>query len=161
MNTLDVMVHKHFGTWSQANVGSQYRGYHLINIHSVSMYFTFKNVYGTAAQRTLTITETPNTIVIPQGAYSLNTLNKYLLEAAGAIGPFVKVWMAKDGISGYEIKKYLTKADLQSDTNGIVQNVGAASELNLRLKNKTLFCERIKLWSSIIRGATNPTTDGS
>ncbi len=95
------------------------------------MYFNFKNICGTTAQRTLTVTETPNTIIIPEGAYSLTSLNKFLLEAAGAIGPFVKIWISRDGISGYEIRKYLTKADLQSDANGIVQNVGAASELNI------------------------------
>ena len=65
-------------------------------------------------------------------------------------------------MSGYDIRKYSTKADLQSDTNGIIQStVTNASPLNIRVKNKTLFCERIKLWSSVVRAGLNHTVDGS
>lgn len=51
---------------------------------------------------------------------------------------------------------------MQSDTNGVVQStVSNASPLNIRLASKTLFCERIKLWSSIVRAGLNGTVDGS
>ena len=162
MNTLDVYTHKHSGSRSQANVGSQYAGYHLVQIHSVSMYFTFKNVTGTATQRTLVITDLADQIVLPEGAYSLNSLNKVLSDNAGVVGPFVKIAISRDGVSGYQIRKYASKADMQSDTNGIVQStVSNASPLNIRLASKTLFCERIKLWSSIVRAGLNGTVDGS
>lgn len=76
------------------------------------MYFNFKNVFGTAAQRTLVTTDLNDSVVIPEGAYSIASLNRYLLEVAGALGPFVKIMAARDGISGYDIRKYTTKADL-------------------------------------------------
>lgn len=79
MNQLDTYTHCHYGARSQANTGSQYSGYHLVSIHSVSMYFNFKNIFGTATQRTLVTTDLGDSVVIPEGAYSLNSLNKFLL----------------------------------------------------------------------------------
>lgn len=77
MNPLDIYVHKHSGLVSQCTISRAYEGYHLVAIHNLSSYFSFDNISARLGNNVFFYSP-GNSIIIPDGCYSLATLNKHL-----------------------------------------------------------------------------------
>lgn len=99
MSELDSYLHTHKPTTGQfdssVNISTLYEGLHLINIHSVYFYNNFKNI-SASMNNNVFFYEPALSIVIPDGNYSVNSFNKYLLSTAAAL---YRVVNSYDGLS--------------------------------------------------------------
>lgn len=152
---LDQFTHSHSGKISKCNLGGFYQGYHLVGLHSVSIHFTFKNISSSIGNNLFYYTPT-NFIIIPDGAYSLTSFNKYLQSVSG-LG-LSKVVASYDGTHADAVL-YPNSTDKNADTNRIVQNVQNSSLLNKQIYKGTVWCERIKMYSELFNMGTN--TEGN
>lgn len=100
--TLDTYTHYHYGSWSSCNIGTNYWGYHLVGIHSVNLCFSFLNINTTIGNNVF-FHDINVSIVIPSGAYSLSSFNKYLATVPATA--LKKVVVSYDGLH-YEVVSY-------------------------------------------------------
>lgn len=139
---LDSYLHTHkpvAGQYdSQVNIASLYEGLHLINIHSIYFYNNFKNI-SASLQNNVFYYEPALNITVPDGNYSVNSFNKYLLSTAASL---YRVVNSYDGLS-YQVAKYASVNDRANDVNRIIQNVNTSSTLNREIASGIVWCERI------------------
>lgn len=104
MNTLDTYTHYHSGATSSASLSSNYYGYHLIQMHSISFFFSFKNIAAQYGNNVFFYA--PNSsIVIPDGAYSITSFNKYISDVGAT--QLYKVTVSRNGLN-LVVKSYST-----------------------------------------------------
>jgi hypothetical protein len=99
-STLDTYLHYHSGNRTTCNIGTNYRGYHLIGIHSINLCFSFTNINNS---NNIFYYGINTFIVIPNGAYSLTSFNKYLQTVMATAS--MKVVVSYDGLK-YELVSY-------------------------------------------------------
>lgn len=157
MNPLDIYVHCHTAKQSQCALSRQYEGYHLVAFHNISAYFSFNNISQEFGNNVL-FYEPGFSIVIPDGCYSLTSLNKYI-DNVGVTALF-RIVPAYNGKT-YQVKKYANTTNKALDVGGVVQNVSTLSKLNKQINNKSAFTERIKIWCDFIRAGTNDINTGT
>lgn len=151
MEQLDFFQHKHAGIRSRCNIKGYFEGYHLIGIHSVSLYFSFKNISQSKGNNIFYYTPLLF-ITIPDGSYSLASFNKYISSVPATTQ--YKVVPSYDG-SHLDVVYYALATDKQQDINRVVQAVQSLSTLNDKIYRGTAFCERIKLHSDLFNIGTN------
>lgn len=74
---MDSYLHIHNYDTSIVNFDSSFKGLHLINVHSVSLYTNFYNIHSDYNNNILYL-NLVTFIVIPDGNYSLYSLNKLI-----------------------------------------------------------------------------------
>lgn len=124
MEALDQYNHYHTGIESTANIWGLFFGYHLIGIHSVSLYFSFLNIASERGNNIFYYTPA-NFIIIPDGCYSLNSFNKYIQT----IIPLTKVVPSYNGLN-LIVASYANASDRSQDINRTNQAVNSSSPLN-------------------------------
>ena len=77
---LDSYIHTHFGTNSNVDLQQYYTGLHLVNVHSIYFHNNFLNISAQNLNNNIFYYNPTNFIVIPDGAYDLNSFNKYLVS---------------------------------------------------------------------------------
>lgn len=74
---MDSYLHSHNSISSICNLDNMYSNLHLINVHSIYFYNNFINISSQLGNNLFYYTSS-NSIIIPDGIYSLLSFNKYL-----------------------------------------------------------------------------------
>lgn len=158
MNQFDSYLHTHIPNSSGVStvqLNGSYEGLHLINVHSVSLFNTFINI---SANR---INNAPNnvfyytnadSIVIPDGVYTLLSFNKYLQSMSPTA--LTRVVASLSG-THWDVVSYASIADKFNDVNRTVQNVSTSSVLNAEIYSGIVWCDRVKLYCDVIKNGVN------
>ena len=138
---LDSYLHIHTGEEeSSCSLGNMYSGLHLINIHSIAMYYNFINISEELGNKVFFYDGffTPSSTVIPTGSYSLQSFNKYLDSNPSTA--LYKVVLSYDG-THYEVVSYANATNKLSDVGRIVQDVNGLSTFNQEIYSGIVWCD--------------------